>query len=73
MKDLRWSLTGVLSDVLSNLSAGWFALLLIEPRIDPTVDNKRLIMRFISGMLTLLVALLFRRIEKSYERFYSSS
>ncbi len=69
MKDLRWPLTGVLSDVLSNLSAGWFALLLIEPGIDPAVDKKRLIIRFMSGMITLLVALIFRSIEKSYERF----
>lgn len=58
----------ILSELFVNLAAAWFGLIFIEPRINPNVDLVILTIRFLFGILSLLVAKYFR--DKNYEKLY---
>lgn len=63
MKRVWRAFIRVMGDIFGNLSSGWFALLVIEPKADLEINLERLIIRFISGILTLGIALIFRILE----------
>ena len=46
----------ILSDLLVNLSSGWFALILLEPGINPKINFWILTNRFFFGILSLSIA-----------------
>lgn len=56
----------ILSELFVNLAAGWFAVVFIEPQIG--LNNRWLLFfKFLLGILTLVVAKMFREEGKNYE------
>lgn len=59
----------VLSELFVNLSAGWFALVIIEPKLNPNLTLIELLSRLFSGIIALLIAKYLRQQQINYERF----
>ncbi len=64
MENLWKAFVRVMGDIFGNLSSGWFALLIIEPQTYLDMGFERLIIRVISGTISLVAALIFRFIER---------
>lgn len=56
----------ILSELFVNLSAGWFAVVFIEPQLGLLKSAWPLLFRFFLGILTLVIAKRLREEVKSY-------
>lgn len=61
----------IFSELLVNLSAFWFSLLLIEQQIINRFDFFLLIARVIAGIISLIIAKYLREEVKINERFFN--
>ena len=50
----------ILSELFVNLAAGWLIFVFIEPQLGPVKNPLLLTLRFILGILTLIIAKYFR-------------
>lgn len=57
----------VLSDLFVNLSAGWLAIVFIEPQIGPVKNIFLLLLRCFSAILSLVIAKILREEAKKYD------
>ncbi|MBI3577740.1 hypothetical protein HY086_06915 [Candidatus Gottesmanbacteria bacterium] len=55
----------ILSDLFVNIAAGWFALVFIEPQLASVLNISALILRFLSGMMSLMIAKQFKEEAKN--------
>ena len=68
-----FSWSDILSDLFVNLAAAWFAEVLIETQLSKNTSFDVLILRFIFGILSLLVVKFLRDHSKNYERLHDDS
>jgi hypothetical protein len=63
----------IVSEVLVNLGSAWLALAVVEPRIDDLFDAASLLLltvRLSFGMVSLVLAKVFREVGEKNEPFY---